>query len=172
MNRLSGYMTREESVKEEDYPALAGGLSADTHGCLRRATEAAGLAAMSVKQGREWRATFRFANSEARRAAEQRARAHLHETEVGGAGVVHGQAGDGDVRVHGAVGADELGVVHAVEVVAGQDDDLRAIGGEGQFQTRRQRADANVFGRVSKETLAADVFGTMVGGAGDVQGGG
>mmetsp|Transcript_28085 Transcript_28085/g.61482 ORF Transcript_28085/g.61482 Transcript_28085/m.61482 type:complete len:326 (+) Transcript_28085:675-1652(+) len=46
----------------------------------------------------------------------------LHEAEVGGAGVVHGQAGHGDVGAHGAVGADELGVVHAVQVVAGQDD--------------------------------------------------
>ena len=51
----------------------------------------------------------------------------LHETEVGGALVVHGEAADGDVGVDLAVAVNEGHVVHAVEVIAGEDDDVLHI---------------------------------------------
>mmetsp|Transcript_6652 Transcript_6652/g.17027 ORF Transcript_6652/g.17027 Transcript_6652/m.17027 type:complete len:340 (+) Transcript_6652:1777-2796(+) len=48
----------------------------------------------------------------------------LHQAEVRGALVVHGQAADGDVGVGLAVALHERHVVHAVQVVAGQDHDV------------------------------------------------
>mmetsp|Transcript_5893 Transcript_5893/g.23872 ORF Transcript_5893/g.23872 Transcript_5893/m.23872 type:complete len:664 (-) Transcript_5893:98-2089(-) len=48
----------------------------------------------------------------------------LHQAEVRGALIVHGQAADGDVRVHLPVAVDKRHVVHAVQVVAGEDDNV------------------------------------------------
>ena len=48
----------------------------------------------------------------------------LHQPEVGGAVALDGESADGDVGVGGAVVLDELEVVHAVEVVAREDDDV------------------------------------------------
>ena len=52
----------------------------------------------------------------------------LHETEGSGALLIHGHGRDGDVSANLAVLADEILVIHAVEVVAGQDDVLVAVG--------------------------------------------
>lgn len=53
---------------------------------------------------------------------------NLHEAEGGGALLVHGHGGDGDVSLGLAVLDDEGLVVHAVEVVTGEDDVLVALG--------------------------------------------
>ena len=52
----------------------------------------------------------------------------LHETEGSGALLVHGHGRDSDVSANLAVLADEILVIHAVEVVAGEDDVLIAVG--------------------------------------------
>jgi len=52
----------------------------------------------------------------------------LHETERRGALLVHGDGGDSDVGANLAVLLDEGAVVHAVQVVTGEDDVLVALG--------------------------------------------
>src|SRR6185369_4239864 len=56
---------------------------------------------------------------------------HVHHAESGGLGQGHLDAGDRAARVHGDVIGDQLGVVHLVDVVAGQHQDvLRVVAGE------------------------------------------
>ena len=53
---------------------------------------------------------------------------NLHQTERRGALFVHGDGGNRDVRADFAVLLDERAIVHAVQVVAGKDDVLVALG--------------------------------------------